>query len=123
MLLKVVAGAFAVAATASLLAAPVAEAQSRQQRNSAIVYDARGRTVLTTRDEDGRARTRIIVQRRSYLDPGTEVFPGENSDHKYAYPSNYSASGVLNNTVFGGNQTSLPDMWTLPGRNNPWIGF
>ncbi len=55
--------------------------------------------------------------------PGTEVFPGENSDHKYAYPSNYSASNVLNNTAFGGNQSALPDMWTLPGRNNPWIGY
>jgi len=123
MFLKVVAGAFAVAATASLLAAPAAEAQTRQQKSGAIVYDARGRTVFTSRDESGRARTRVIVQRRSYLDPGTEVFPGENSDHRYAYPPNYSASNVLSNTTFGGSQSALPDMWTLPGRNNPWIGY
>jgi hypothetical protein len=35
------------------------------------------RTVITSRDETGRTRTRIVVDRRSYLNPGTQVFPGE----------------------------------------------
>ena len=39
--------------------------------------DARGNTVFTSRDEDGKTRTRIIIQKRSYLDPGTETLPGE----------------------------------------------
>jgi len=38
-----------------------------------VVVDARGHTVFVSRDEDGRTRTKIIIQRRSYLDPGTEV--------------------------------------------------
>ncbi len=122
MRLKVLTILLAVTAAIGLLAMP-ADAATKKKKNTAIVYDARGRTVFVSRDEDGRARTRIIVQKRSYLDPGTEVFPGENSDHKYAFPPNHSASSVLDNTVFGGNQTALPTMWTLPGRNNPWIGY
>ena len=35
------------------------------------------RTIIVNRDETGRTRTRIVVQKRSYLDPGTQVFPGE----------------------------------------------
>jgi hypothetical protein len=35
------------------------------------------RTVITSRDESGRTRTRIVVDRRSYLNPGTQVFKGE----------------------------------------------
>ena len=34
-------------------------------------------TVFVSRDEDGRVRRRIIVTRRSYLDGGTEVLPGQ----------------------------------------------
>jgi hypothetical protein len=33
-----------------------------------------------------RARTRIIVQPKSYLDPGTKVKPGEAHYHRYAFP-------------------------------------
>ena len=29
------------------------------------------------RDEQGRTRTKILVQKRSYLDGGTEVMPGD----------------------------------------------
>jgi hypothetical protein len=126
MNLKVVAATCAAlgALTLGALALLVAPADAApKKKNTVIVYDARGRTVFTSRDEDGRARTRIIVQRRSYHDPGTEVFPGENSDHRYAFPPNYSATNVLDNTAFGGSQTALPNVWTLPGRNNPWIGY
>jgi hypothetical protein len=33
-----------------------------------------------------RARTRITIQKRSYLDPGTKVKPGYSRDHDYAFP-------------------------------------
>ena len=82
MRLKVVVTAFAAAAAVSLLAVP---ADAAPKKKTEI---ARGHTVYTSRDEDGRKRTRIIIQKRSYLDPGTEVFPGENSDHDYAYSAN-----------------------------------
>ena len=38
---------------------------------------ARDQTVVITRDENGRTRTRVIVTPRSYLDGGTEVLPGQ----------------------------------------------
>ncbi len=117
--MKVLATAFAVAAAVSLLALP-ADAAPKKKR---VVVASRGHTVFVSRDEDGRTRTRVIIQKRSYLDPGTEVFPGENSDHKYAYPMNHHASSVLDRTPFGGDQTALPNVWTLPFKSNPYVGY
>lgn len=119
MRLKVAAVAIALVGALSLPALP-ADAAPKKKR---VVYVNRGNTVSVSRDENGRSRTRIIVQKRSYLDPGTETFPGERGDHDYAQLPNHRASGVLDNTAFGGNQTALPGPWTLPGRNNPWIGY
>jgi hypothetical protein len=119
MRLKAVATVFAVAAAVGLLALP-ADAAPKKKRT---VVASRGHTVFVSRDEDGRTRTRIIIQKRSYLDPGTEVFPGENSDHRYAFPPNHTATSVLDNTTFGGNQTALPGPWTLPSKNSPFLKF
>ena len=83
----------------------------------------RGHTVFISRDEDGRTHTRIIIQKRSYLDPGTEMFPGENSDHHYVFLPNQHATSGLDQTSFGGNQTALPTMWTIPFKSSPWLGF
>jgi len=63
--------AFAVVAAAGLLAAPAQAQQSTTTRT----YINRDHTVFTSRDENGRTRTKIIVQKRSYLDPGTEPLP------------------------------------------------
>jgi len=81
---------------------------------------------MISRDEDGRTRTRIIIQKRSYLDPGTETFPGErgrNTD--YVENPNQRAGGVINNTSAGlyNTQSALPGPWTLPSKNNPWLGY
>jgi len=119
MRLKVIATAFAFTAAIGLLALP-ADAAPKKKR---VVVDARGHTVFTSRDEDGRTRTRIIIQKRSYLDPGTERFPGERGDHDYAQMPNQRASGVLDNTAFGSSQTALPNLWTLPGKNNPFLQY
>lgn len=119
MRLKVVATAFAVTAAIALLALP-ADAASKKKR---VVVDGRGHTVFVSRDEDGRTRTRVIIQKRSYLDPGTETFRGERGDHDYAQMPNQRASGVLDNTVFGTSQSALPNLWTLPGRNNPFVQY
>ena len=119
MRLKVVATAFAAAAAIGLLALPANAAPKKK----AVLVASRGHTVFISRDEDGRTRTRIIIQKRSYLDPGTEVFPGENSDHRYAYPQNHTAHSVLDNTTFGGNQSALPDAFTLPSKNTPFLQF
>src|SRR5471030_232045 len=118
MRLKIFATAFAVTAAMALLAAS-ADAAPKKKR----VVDARGHTVFVSRDEDGRTRTRIIIQKRSYLDPGTERFPGERGDHDYAQLPNQRASSVLDNTAFGTSQSALPNLWTLPGKNNPFMQY
>jgi hypothetical protein len=120
MSFKIVASAFAAIAAIGFLTAP---ADAAPQKKRVAYVDARGHTVYTNRDEDGRRRTRVIIQRRSYLDPGTEVFRGENSDHKYAYSPNHRATGVLDNTAFGTSQSPLPGAFTLPSRNNPFLQF
>jgi hypothetical protein len=118
MRFKIIAAVFAAFFVIALLAAP-ADAAPKKKR----VVDARGHTVFTSRDEDGRTRTRIIIQKRSYLDGGTEVMPGDRNDHDYALLPTHSASGVLNNTAFGRNQSALPGPWDLPSKNNPWFKF
>jgi hypothetical protein len=118
MRLKFFATALAAAAAIALLAAP-ADAATKKKR----VVDARGHTVFVSRDEDGRTRTRVIIQKRSYLDPGTETFPGENTGNNYAQFPNQHATSVLDNTAFGGSQSALPNLWTLPGKNTPWIQY
>ena len=120
MRLKVIATALAAAAAIGLLALP-ADAATKKKR--VMVVDGRGHTVFVSRDEDGRSRTRIIIQKRSYLDPGTERFPGENSEHGYAFLPNHSATSVLDNTAFGRNQSALPGPFDLPSKNNPWLQF
>src|SRR5262245_60719415 len=75
MKLKFATGALAVIGALALLVPP-AIGQTNQTKKRDVAYN-RDRTVFVSRDEDGRTRTRIIIQKRSYLDPGTEVFPGE----------------------------------------------
>jgi len=118
MRLKVIATALAVAGAIALLAPP-ADAAAKKKR----VVTRAGHTVFVSRDESGRSRTRVIVQKRSFLDPGTESFPGENTGRGYAMSPTHSASGVLDNTIFGRNETALPGPFTLPGKNNPWLQY
>ena len=66
-------------------------------------------------------RARITVTRRSYLDAGTHVIPGDRKFLDYAVPPTYYPGGVADNR--GGmyiDQTALPGPFTLPGRDNPW---
>ncbi len=116
---KVLAAVLTATVAIGLGAAPADAAPKKRVH----VVDARGSTVYTNRDEDGRRRTKIIIQKRSFLDPGTEVFRGENSDHRYAYPANSHATGVLDNTAFGTNRSALPNAFTLPSRNTPFLQF
>ena len=122
MSLRIPAAAIAMGVALAVLTAP-AFAQDGQVKKKKTAVTNRDHTVQVSRDEDGRTRTRIIIQKRSYLDPGTETFPGERGDHGYAQLPNHRASGVLDNTVFGGNDTALPGPWTLPSKNNPWLGY
>ena len=69
------------AVTLTSLASP-ADAQNRR-----VYRDQTER--ITIIDENGRARTRITVKPRSYLDGGTEVLPGERKFMDYAQAPTY----------------------------------
>ncbi len=61
------------------------------------------------------------MTRRTFLDAGTHVIPGDRKFTDYAIPPTYYPGGVADNR--GGmyiDQTALPGPFTLPGRNNPW---
>jgi len=119
--MRLMATAFAVAAAFTACAASTAaDAQSRRQT---ATQRGDGSTVFTSRDETGRTRTKIIVQKRSYLDGGTEVMPGT-----YA-PANASSlylqrptDGLGNNDITN-PRGPIPDPFFLPGKHNPWSGF
>ncbi|MBS0247110.1 MAG: hypothetical protein JSR61_10855 [Proteobacteria bacterium] len=117
MRLKFVAATCAAFGALAILAAP-ADAQTTRKR----VYANRDHTVVVTRGEDGKTRTRIIIQKRSYLDPGTEVLPGSRHDLDYAQMPSHRIDGVLDNTRAGGNQSPLPGPWDS-GARGPWLKF
>jgi hypothetical protein len=87
-------------------------------RNTVVRGD---RTVITSRDESGRTRTRIVVQRRSFLDPGTQTFPGENrynAGPALVWQPPFS-SAPDRGTIFDRGQPPLPGPFDLPFADNP----
>ena len=112
-------GALAAVAVVGLLALP-ADAQQPQKRR---VYTRQGHTVVVSRDEDGKTTTKIIVQKRSYLDPGTEPLPGERNTLDYVQNPDQHANQVLDHTIFGNDMTALPGPYDLPSSHNPWLHF
>jgi hypothetical protein len=125
MKFNLAAGALVFAGILALLATP-ADAQTSQTKKKSTVAYNRDRTVVVTRDEDGRTRTRVIIQKRSYLDPGTETVPGERVGNTgYVENPGQYAGSVINNTSAGlyNTQSALPGPWTLPFKSNPWIGY
>lgn len=110
-----IAASLALAAACGAMSAP-AQAQTRER----VAQNAPQQgTVFRSRDEDGRVRTRVIVQRRSYLDGGTEVLPGERKYQDYAFPPGYSPTQAFDNTTFTRDRQTLPGPFTLPSKNNP----
>jgi hypothetical protein len=113
--------AFAAAAALAACIASAADAAPREKR----VYANPPGTVVTTRDESGRTRTKILVQKRSYLDGGTEVMPSDNIDSFRSSFMQHQPSGVTTNTAFDRhNQDWIGDPFFLAGKRNPypWSG-
>jgi hypothetical protein len=102
------------AVTVTALANP-ADAQRRVPRDQT--------ERITIIDENGRARTRITVRPRSYLDGGTEVFPGERKFTDYALVPTYmngSPYAIWDPT--GSHRPPLPMPFDLPGYN-PYLPY
>jgi hypothetical protein len=69
-----------------------------------------------------RARTRVTVAPRSFLDAGTEVRPGERKFTDYAFPPGYmSATGTVTNIggKVGWDRSPMMQPFQLPGFT-PW---
>jgi hypothetical protein len=89
-----------VTAACAILAAAIAiPADAAPRKRAPIRYVNAPQTVFVDRDESGRSRTRIIVQRRSFLDGGTEVLPGQRKFTDYVNPPGYRASDVTGRTM------------------------
>lgn len=89
-----------------------AVAQTKQR------YYTPGRAVIVTRDETGRTRTRIVVDRRSFLDAGTEVIPGERKYSDYATRPFQTPFDVLGK---GRDNSQLPLPYNMNiGVNSAW---
>ena len=83
-------------------------AAPRAQADQASTKTKRARAVAT------KPTTRVIVTKRSYLDAGTEVKPGERHFTDYVYPPGWNPwSG--NNIDPMNSYMSPPDRFWLPG--------
>ena len=101
--------ALSVAAVSLAALATPADAQRR-------VYRSDQTERITVIDENGRARTRITVKPRSYLDGGTEVVPGERKFMDYAQAPTYGWLAPTSSwDPVGTHRYPLPMPFELPG--------
>ena len=114
--------AMAVVAAFAVSAVSIADAAPRKKQ-VADDQPGPGSTVIKSQDERGRVRTKILVQKRSYLDGGTEVMPGDNINaYRNSFLTHRASSGIGNNVITN-PPGPIPDPFFLPGKNNPWPGF
>ena len=108
--------AVAAVAVAVMTAASPADAQRRTYRGDQTER-------ITWIDENGRARTRVTVRPRSFLDGGTEVFPGERKFTDYAFPPTYmNGSPSASWDPTGSRRFPLPMPLELPGYS-PYLPY
>jgi len=101
--------ALSIAASAFVAVSP-ADAQRRVYRGG----DQTER--ITIIDENGRARTRITVRPRNFLDGGTEVRPGERKFMDYAQAPTYGWLAPTSSwDPLGVHRYPLPMPFELPG--------
>jgi hypothetical protein len=76
----------------------------------AMAFTAVGAAAQTTTK---RKPARVVVTKRSFLDAGTEVRPGERHFTDYVFPPNYSPYSVVDPTR--SYRYPLPDPFWAPG--------
>jgi hypothetical protein len=113
----------AIAVVAALAAGAITAAGAEPVRKRVIQQPQAGpgSTYVMHRDEQGRTRTKILVQKRSYLDGGTEVMPGDIQSHQSNFIDMYQrpTSAIANDSVVPNHP--IPDPFFLPGKNNPFF--
>ena len=124
--------AFALTAAVAFCAVSAADAAPRVKKVNSTdttttdsrAYYPPGSTTIVTRAEQGRTRTRILVQKRSYLDGGTEVMPADNvNSFRSTFMSYRPGSAATQNTAFD-RPSWVNDPYFLAGKRNPypWSG-
>ena len=100
-------------AIAFTIAAPAPAFSQSEQR---VVY------VKKRVYDRNRARSRIVVVPRSFLDAGTEVLPGDRKFTDYAFPPTHQPLDVVTNTGgrVGWHRSPLPGPFDLPSNRNPF---
>ena len=109
-----VAALSAMVVAASLLSS--ADAAQRRPAGQQIQSGPVQRTVYTYTDDYGRRRTKIIVQKRSYLDAGTWVLPGQRHCTDYVVSPYYSAFDVLGPGRGNYDRNPIGPRWEFGGR-------
>ena len=67
-----------------------------------------GTTYIRHTDEQGRTRTKILVQKRSYLDGGTEVMPGDiQTNHFCRRTDSCNGSNIVSRAAAGHEYASV----------------
>jgi hypothetical protein len=116
---KICAALFCAAAFAlSTVAVTPADAQTQPKTQKRVAAKKYGPVPISMAPPP---RARITVTRRTFLDAGTHVIPGDRKFTDYAVPPTYYPGSVADNR--GGmyiDQSALPGPFTLPGRDNPW---
>ena len=114
----------AIAVVAAFVAGAISTAGAEPVRRRAQEpQTGPGTTYVMHRDAQGRTRTKILVQKRSYLDGGTEVMPGDIQSHQTtfidSFSRNPSMSAVSNDSVLP--LRPINDPFFLPGKDNPYF--
>ena len=93
---------FSTAALAALLTGAMLANPAQAAPKKRVIHDA------------DRPRTRVVVERRSFLDAGTVVAPGQRKFTDYAYPPGYSPTQVIDYTTGNPSRGPLPGPFQLP---------
>jgi hypothetical protein len=112
-----------IAASAAALAVALAAAPAQAgpaKRDGYQTEDLSSQSRRSTRTAQ-RSRSRITVRPRSYLDPGTEVFPGSMGYTDYAFPPGYQAYSNFDPT--GAARWPLPGPFEFRSYHAPGGGY
>jgi len=103
--------AVATALTGLVVALAVPAEAAKKRKKSTIYYGHEEQHVERTR-----AGTRIVVRRRSFLDPGTETKQHDEHYADYAFPPGYSARGIDSGDFkTSNNRMPFSSNWDIPG--------
>jgi hypothetical protein len=106
------------AIAAAFAAAPAEAAKRKRVVAESVLMPSRGEARVPVR----RTRTRIVVTRRSYLDAGTEVYPGSQNYTGYVFSANYFRPMDVA-IPWQLQESSLPPPLWIPSYHTPNWGY